>query len=468
MRRSTSSYADMEHNPLDFPASRPFLLGMTDKAALQGKAICSRTSRCSRVFRRRPIESAVGREAGARHRLDGRRSSTVSIRPSRRSRPSARCATRRCAAPTRPEPSGIRGYGTAAAAYAWGVTRAEYERRADVWPLNPDGDLLAIVMIESAEGLKNVDDDGGRAGVGALFPRRLDLSRSLGVPPTSPELETAFQQILAACKRANVPCGITPRQRRGSSRAAFAKAGASSARRCRRSPPDARCSASSADSRIDDSRRAERSRRRGSVNGGRRLRRAAHDRVDLRVVVAERAVAELALELDVALLGEQALDLVRAEHAHDARETLRRAAAVVRDGARREQANRVTARTASATAPRRPSSRELVDRDRRRASGRRLERVGRALLAVARQRPAAAAPRRVARRCARRAASSSCSDCAKYDSRHSSSLLARERHDALEEAVRACPCRDSRRAGLRRAAARLARRRLNDAMPRTR
>ena len=78
-----------------------------------------------------------------------------------------------------------------------------------------------------------------------------------------------------------------------------------------------------------------------SVHRRRGLRRAAHDRADLRVVVAERAIAELALELDVALLGQQALDLVRTEHAHDARETLRRAAAVVRDGARREQPNRL-------------------------------------------------------------------------------------------------------------------------------
>ena len=37
------------------------------------------------------------------------------------------------------------------------MSAAEYERRADVWPLNPAGDLIAIVMIESAEGLRNVD-----------------------------------------------------------------------------------------------------------------------------------------------------------------------------------------------------------------------------------------------------------------------------------------------------------------------
>jgi 4-hydroxy-2-oxoheptanedioate aldolase len=109
-----------------------------------------------------------------------------------------------------PEPAGTRGYGTAAATWAWGVSAAEYERRADVWPLNPEGDLLAIVMIESAEGLENVDAIARVPGIGALFlGAGADLSRSLGVTLGSPELETAFQRILAACKRHNVPCGLT-------------------------------------------------------------------------------------------------------------------------------------------------------------------------------------------------------------------------------------------------------------------
>ena len=35
--------------------------------------------------------------------------------------------------------------------FAWGISAAEYER-------HPEGDLLAIPMIETAEGLKNVDE----------------------------------------------------------------------------------------------------------------------------------------------------------------------------------------------------------------------------------------------------------------------------------------------------------------------
>lgn len=203
------TYADMEHNPLDFPGLATFLLGMTDKAALQAKGNLQPNVA---LFARFPPEADesdwvvkqaldIGLMGVVFNGVDTPEQALTAVRTMRY--PPLRGAPR-------PEPRGIRGYGTAAAAYAWGVSAAEYERRADVWPLNPDGDLLAIVMIESAEGLKNVDAIAAVPGVGALFlGAGSDLSRSLGVPPTSPELETAFQQILAACKRANVPCGIT-------------------------------------------------------------------------------------------------------------------------------------------------------------------------------------------------------------------------------------------------------------------
>ena len=107
-------------------------------------------------------------------------------------------------------PPGLRGYGPAAAAYVWGVTTQEYERRADVWPLNPDGDLLAIMMIESTEGIKNADAIAAVPGVGAIFlGAGSDLRQSLGVEEGSPEIEQAFQTILRACLARNVACGIT-------------------------------------------------------------------------------------------------------------------------------------------------------------------------------------------------------------------------------------------------------------------
>lgn len=108
------------------------------------------------------------------------------------------------------DPPGLRGYGAGNAVFAWGVSQAEYERHADLWPLNPEGDLLAIPMIETAEGLKNVDEIASVPGVGAIFIGvGGDLHGYLGVPINSPELEDARQKILAACKAHNVACGIT-------------------------------------------------------------------------------------------------------------------------------------------------------------------------------------------------------------------------------------------------------------------
>jgi 4-hydroxy-2-oxoheptanedioate aldolase len=107
-------------------------------------------------------------------------------------------------------PPGLRGYGPTNAVFAWGIPQAEYERRADLWPLNPEGDLLAIAMIETAEGLKNVNEIAAVPGVGALFIGvGGDLHQYLGVPQNSSALEEARQVILAACKSHNIACGIT-------------------------------------------------------------------------------------------------------------------------------------------------------------------------------------------------------------------------------------------------------------------
>src|SRR5262249_18346057 len=108
------------------------------------------------------------------------------------------------------EPNGTRGAGTANATWVWGIAGEEYDRHADLWPLNPEGDLLAIVMIESVEGLQNLNAIASTPVVGALFVGAAnDLTRAMGVRPGSPEVEAGLQRILAACKAQKVACGIT-------------------------------------------------------------------------------------------------------------------------------------------------------------------------------------------------------------------------------------------------------------------
>ena len=55
------------------------------------------------------------------------------------------------------EPAGLRGDGPMAACRYWGLTQQEYYTKADVWPLNPEGEILVVIMIESVRGLANLD-----------------------------------------------------------------------------------------------------------------------------------------------------------------------------------------------------------------------------------------------------------------------------------------------------------------------
>lgn len=120
-----------------------------------------------------------------------------------------------------PEPAGNRGHGTPRPPKMWGISAEEYFHRADLWPLNPAGELILQVIIESAEGVKNADEIAAVPGVSIVNVGTGDLSVSLGVYGTKPgptgippETEVAVQKVLAACKKHNVICsqggGNTP------------------------------------------------------------------------------------------------------------------------------------------------------------------------------------------------------------------------------------------------------------------
>ncbi len=101
--------------------------------------------------------------------------------------------------------------GSTEAAAFWGLSILEYLRRADVWPVNPQGALIAIMMIESPEAIRNVDEISQVPGVGPLFFGPDDYGRSIGkpsrLPSVAPETEAAIQTILQACRAHHVFCG---------------------------------------------------------------------------------------------------------------------------------------------------------------------------------------------------------------------------------------------------------------------
>ena len=202
-------YVDMEHNPLDLPALYQFHLAMADRAMVVKKGNLQPNVALMARFPPEADESGWVVKQALDMGLHGIFYNGVETPEQARAAVSyMRYPPRRDA--KYPMPKGVRGAGPANATWIWGVTTAEYERHADVWPLNPDGDLLATMMIESAEGLANVDRIAAVPGVGSLFIGNAnDLSHGLGVPQDHPDVEAARQKILAACKAHKIACNIT-------------------------------------------------------------------------------------------------------------------------------------------------------------------------------------------------------------------------------------------------------------------
>jgi 2-keto-3-deoxy-L-rhamnonate aldolase RhmA len=70
--------------------------------------------------------------------------------------------------------------------------------QADVWGLNPNGELVSWVIIESREGLRNVGEIAKEKGIGVLIPGSGTLSGVLRNDPDPDAWEKAQQTILAA------------------------------------------------------------------------------------------------------------------------------------------------------------------------------------------------------------------------------------------------------------------------------
>ena len=113
---------------------------------------------------------------------------------------------------------GTRGRGSeTTAAPIWGLSTEEYMERCDPWPLNPKGELLLGVKLESPEGVANCEEILAVPGLGFAEIGPGDLSLSLGyrtIPPEPypPEMQAARDRILAACRNNGVAFlqGCTP------------------------------------------------------------------------------------------------------------------------------------------------------------------------------------------------------------------------------------------------------------------
>ena len=108
------------------------------------------------------------------------------------------------------EPAGVRGDGPHTCSRYWGLTQQEYYAKADVWPLNPRGEVLVLLMIEDLEGISNLNEILSEVpGIGCVLIGEGDLSQELGVPRQyeHPTVKEAIGQIVATCKKHDVRVG---------------------------------------------------------------------------------------------------------------------------------------------------------------------------------------------------------------------------------------------------------------------
>jgi 4-hydroxy-2-oxoheptanedioate aldolase len=96
----------------------------------------------------------------------------------------------------------------------WALSEQEYRAKADLWPLNPNGELVNWSIVESKAGLAKVREIAAVKGLGVLFPGAGTLRGVFTTVNQDGERifdeagwEGAIQQVLAACKEFDVPCG---------------------------------------------------------------------------------------------------------------------------------------------------------------------------------------------------------------------------------------------------------------------
>lgn len=200
-------FIDMEHSPFDAETLRTFLLGMLNvrRVAEKGSPQMDVTP-----LVRIPANGRNDFDFMVKQVLDAGAFGVVF--PFIETAEQAERAIRAMRYPPRrdsphPSPRGVRGSSPGIASWFWGVR--DYSARADVWPLNPRGELLAVLQIESREGVENIEQIAAVPGIGAIFIGPSDLSLSYGVPGSHPDVVGAIARVLSVCRERDIPCGIT-------------------------------------------------------------------------------------------------------------------------------------------------------------------------------------------------------------------------------------------------------------------
>ena len=179
-RMSASKYDgcvfEMEHNPWDgSAAARLPAIHAQPRADRQGRSWCRRSTPMVRI----PVNGVEMAQWQAKQALDIGCYGIVF--PHISTVEEAANAVGACRYPRLKnaplyEPAGIRGDGPTAAARYWGLSQQDYYQKADVWPLNPQGEIFCILQIEDTRGVENLDDMLKNVpGIGAILIGEGDL-----------------------------------------------------------------------------------------------------------------------------------------------------------------------------------------------------------------------------------------------------------------------------------------------------
>ena len=100
--------------------------------------------------------------------------------------------------------AGTRGVGSeSGAAHIWGIDYDSYLTKADPWPLNPEGELLLGIKIESNAAVPHIEELLAVPGIGFAEMGPGDMSLSLGYrklpEPWPSELVEINERVQAAC-----------------------------------------------------------------------------------------------------------------------------------------------------------------------------------------------------------------------------------------------------------------------------
>ena len=109
------------------------------------------------------------------------------------------------------EPVGERGWWYRIAPRYWGLTPSEYYDAADVWPIDPDGNLMLMGIVEEPAGVRNLPDILREAkGIGAIWAGPGDMSVAMGHKGNAnhPEVQEMLLRILDICQNSGVPCAV--------------------------------------------------------------------------------------------------------------------------------------------------------------------------------------------------------------------------------------------------------------------